>query len=61
MDIYKTEDLGRLLAQNPYPGRGIVVGKSADGRHAAAAVPELPRPSGAAPGERHPEPEWSRE
>ena len=37
MDIYKTEDLGRLLAQNPYPGRGIVVGKSADGRHAAVA------------------------
>ena len=37
MDIYKTEDLGRLLAQNPYPGRGIVVGKSADSRFAAVA------------------------
>ena len=37
MDIYKIEDLGQLLAHNPYPGRGIVVGKSADGRHAAVA------------------------
>ena len=37
MDIYKIEDLGQLLARNPYPGRGIVVGKSADGRHAAVA------------------------
>ena len=37
MDIYKIEDLGHLLARNPYPGRGIVVGKSADGRHAAVA------------------------
>ena len=37
MDIYKIEDLGQLLARNPYPGRGIVVGKSADSRHAAVA------------------------
>ena len=35
MDIYKIEDLGHLLARNPHPGRGIVVGKSADSRHAA--------------------------
>lgn len=37
MDIYAINDLGKLLAENPYPGRGIVVGKSADGAHAAIA------------------------
>ena len=37
MDTYALHDLGTLLAGNPYPGRGIVVGKSADGRHAAGA------------------------
>lgn len=37
MDTYALHDLGTLLAGNPYPGRGIVVGKSADGRHAAVA------------------------
>ncbi len=37
MDIYEKHDLGRLLAQNPYPGRGIVIGKSADGKSAAVA------------------------
>ena len=31
MDIYAINDLGQLLATNPYPGRGIVIGKSADG------------------------------
>ena len=37
MDIYAINDLGRLLAQNSYPGRGIVAGKSADGKSAAVA------------------------
>ena len=37
MDTYALHDLGALLAGNPYPGRGIVVGKSADGTHAAVA------------------------
>jgi len=37
MDIYAINDLGQLLATNPYPGRGIVIGKSADGKHAAIA------------------------
>ena len=37
MDIYKIDNLGELLAGNPYPGRGIVIGKSADGTHAAIA------------------------
>ena len=37
MDIYAINDLSKLLAENPYPGRGIVIGKSADGKHAAIA------------------------
>ena len=37
MDIYKTDDIGELLKNNEYPGRGIVLGKSADGRKAVAA------------------------
>lgn len=37
MDIYAMGGLGRLLEQNPYPGRGIVIGKSADGKSAAVA------------------------
>ena len=37
MDIYAINDLGRLLSGNPYPGRGIVAGKSADGKYAAVA------------------------
>ncbi len=37
MDIYAVNDLGKLLSENPYPGRGIVIGKSADGTHAAIA------------------------
>ncbi len=37
MDIYKIDDLGGLLAGNTYPGRGIVVGTTADGTKAVAA------------------------
>ncbi len=37
MDIYAIDKLGGLLSGNPYPGRGIVVGKSADGKSAAVA------------------------
>ncbi len=37
MDIYAINDLSKLLAENPYPGRGIVIGKSADGKYAAIA------------------------
>lgn len=37
MNVYKTHDVGALLANNPYPGRGIVIGKSADGKKAAIA------------------------
>ena len=37
MDIYKNNDIGALLAANTYPGRGIVVGRSADGKKAVVA------------------------
>ena len=37
MDIYKVHDIGELLKNNEYPGRGIVIGKTADGTKAAAA------------------------
>ena len=33
----KTQDLSALLRGNPYPGRGIVLGKSADGKNAVIA------------------------
>ena len=31
MNVYKTDSIEELLANNPYPGRGIVIGKSDDG------------------------------
>ena len=37
MDIYKINDIGELISGNPYVGRGIVIGKSADGKKAAIA------------------------
>ena len=37
MDIYRINDIAELIRDNPYVGRGIVVGKSADGRNAVAA------------------------
>ena len=33
----KTQDLTALLRTNPYPGRGIVLGRTADGKKAVAA------------------------
>ena len=36
-NIYSIDKIGDLLANNPYPGRGIVVGKTADGTRAAIA------------------------
>ena len=35
--IYDIAELPELLASNPYPGRGIVVGKSEDGKSAVIA------------------------
>ena len=37
MDIYRINDIGQLIEGNPYVGRGIVIGKTADGKKAAAA------------------------
>ncbi|MBQ0110961.1 MAG: IMP cyclohydrolase [Oscillospiraceae bacterium] len=37
MDIYNINDISKLLDGNTYPGRGIVIGKSADGKYACAA------------------------
>ena len=37
MNIYKNNDLSILLTWNTYPGRGIVLGKTADGKQSVAA------------------------
>jgi len=37
MDIYAVNQLSELLSSNTYPGRGIVIGKTADGKKAAVA------------------------
>ena len=37
MNIYKNNDLFYLLTWNTYPGRGIVLGKTADGKQSVAA------------------------
>ena len=37
MNIYETLHLGELLRGNTYPGRGIVLGMSAGGKHSVAA------------------------
>ena len=37
MNIYQINDIGELIKDNPYVGRGIVVGKSEDGKKAVAA------------------------
>ena len=37
MDIYAVNDLTDLLLINPYPGRGIVLGQTPDGKHAVTA------------------------
>ncbi len=37
MDIYKTSGIAKLIEGNSYVGRGIVIGKSSDGKKACAA------------------------
>lgn len=37
MNEYAINDAGRLISGNPYPGRGLIIGKSADGGRAACA------------------------
>ena len=34
MDVYKIDDIGELLKNNAYAGRGIVIGKTPDGKKA---------------------------
>lgn len=37
MNIYKVNDIGELIKDNPYVGRGIVLGKTADSKNAVFA------------------------
>lgn len=37
MNVYETEKIGERISSNPYVGRGIVIGKSADGKKAVSA------------------------
>ena len=37
MDIYGAQDISALLTGNPYPGRGIVIGKTPNGSQAVCA------------------------
>ena len=37
MDIYKINEIDKLIKGNPYVGRGIIVGKSEDGKKAVSA------------------------
>ena len=37
MNVYETGLLGEKLAANPYPGRGIVLGETTDGKCSVAA------------------------
>ena len=37
MNVYEIYDVGELLRDNTYPGRGIIIGKTADGENAVAA------------------------
>ena len=37
MNIYEVKSMHDRLEGNTYPGRGIVIGKSKDGKHAAIA------------------------
>jgi len=37
MSIYDINNIAELIRDNPYVGRGIVIGKTADGKHAVSA------------------------
>ena len=37
MNIYQVNDIAELIKDNSYVGRGIVIGKTADGKKAATA------------------------
>ena len=42
MNVYELKSMPARLEGNTYPGRGIVVGKTADGKHAAFAYGRMP-------------------
>lgn len=37
MNVYEINEIGDLIRENPYVGRGIIVGKTADGKNAVSA------------------------
>ena len=37
MNVYKINNIGELIKDNPYVGRGIVIGKTEDGKYAVSA------------------------
>ena len=37
MSVYKTNAIDEILQNNTYPGRGIIIGKTPDGKHAVTA------------------------
>ena len=37
MNVYKIHEIGELIKDNPYVGRGIIIGKSEDARSAVSA------------------------
>lgn len=37
MNVYEVNDIGKLIKGNPYVGRGIVIGKTEDGKNAVSA------------------------
>ena len=39
MNIYKINNIGELIKDNAYVGRGIVIGKSENEKYAAAGIP----------------------
>ena len=37
MNVYECESISKILSENTYPGRGIIIGKTPDGKRAATA------------------------
>ena len=47
MNVYETKEMGALLASNRYPGRGIVLGLTPDGKEPHYLPPWPPAGPGA--------------
>lgn len=50
MNVYENHDLFDLLSENPYAGRGIVIGKTPDGKRACVSYFIMGRSATAATG-----------